>query len=46
MQNANYYLKYFKRKKEGICQESIQSRTTPDPGYQLENDNVTIRHHK
>ena len=24
----------------------IQSSTTPDPGYQWESDNVTIRHHK
>ena len=29
-------------KKEGIDQESIQSSTTPDPGYQWESDNVTI----
>ena len=35
-----------KSKKEGKDQESIQSSTTPDPGYQWENDNVTIRHHK
>ena len=33
-------------KKEGKDQESTQSSTTPDPGYQLESDNVTIRHHK
>ena len=33
-------------KKEDKDQESIQSSTTPDPGYQLESDNVTIRHHK
>ena len=33
-------------KKEGKYQESIQSSTTPDPGYQWESDNVTIRHHK
>ena len=33
-------------KKEGKDQESIQSSTTPDPGYQWESDNVTIRHHK
>ena len=33
-------------KKEGKDQESIQSSTTPDQGYQWENDNVTIRHHK
>ena len=33
-------------KKEGKDQELIQSSTTPDPGYQWESDNVTIRHHK
>ena len=33
-------------KKEGKDQESIQSSITPDPGYQWESDNVTIRHHK
>ena len=33
-------------KKEGKDQESIQSKTTLDPGYQWERDNVTIRHHK
>ena len=33
-------------KKEGKDQESIQSSTTPGPGYQWESDNVTIRHHK
>ena len=32
--------------KEGKDQESIQSSTTPDQGYQWESDNVTIRHHK
>ena len=35
-----------KSKKEGKDQESIQSITTPDPGYQWESDNFTIRHHK
>ena len=35
-----------KSKKEGKDQESIQSSTTPDPGYQWESDNVTIRRHK
>ena len=35
-----------KNKKEGKDQESIQSSTTPDQGYQWESDNVTIRHHK
>ena len=33
-------------KKEGKDQYSIQSSTIPDPGYQWESDNVTIRHHK
>ena len=33
-------------KKEGKDQESIQSSTTPDPGYQWESDNFTIKHHK
>ena len=33
-------------KKEGKDQESIQSSTKPDPGYQWESDNFTIRHHK
>ena len=33
-------------KKEGKGQESIQSSTTPDPGYQWESDKVTIRHHE
>ena len=36
----------YQSKKEGKDQESIQSSTTPDPGYQWESDNVTIRHHK
>ena len=27
-------------------QESIQSSNTPDPGYQLESDKLTVRHHK
>ena len=35
-----------KSKKEGKDQESIQSSTIPDPGYQWENDNFTIRLHK
>ena len=26
-------------------QESIQSSTTPDPGYQCESDKLTVRHH-
>ena len=35
-----------KSKKEGKDQESIQSSTTPDPGYQWESDNFTKRQHK
>ena len=35
-----------KSKEEGKDQKSIQSSTTPDPGYQWESDNVTIRDHK
>ena len=27
-------------------QESIQSSTTPNPGYQWESDKLTDRHHK
>ena len=27
-------------------QESIQLSTTPDPGYQWENDKLTVRHHR
>ena len=34
-----------KEKKEGKDQESIQSSTTSDQGYQWESDNFTIRHH-
>ena len=30
---------FFESKKEGKYQESIQSSTTPDPGYQWESDN-------
>ena len=33
-------------KKKGKDQESIQSSKPPDPGYQWESDNFTIRHHK
>ena len=33
-------------KKKAKDQESIQSSTTPDPGYQWESDNFTIRHHE
>ena len=34
------------KKKKGKDQESIQSSTTPDPGYQWESHNFSIRHHK
>ena len=37
---------YLLSKKKGRDQESIRSSTTPDPGYQWESDNFTIRHHK
>ena len=37
---------FYKSKKEGKDQESIQSSTISDPGYQWKSDNVTIRHHK
>ena len=43
---AKIFLSISLSKKEGKDQESIQSNTTPDPGYQWESDNVTIRHHK
>ena len=33
-------------KKEGKNQESIQSSTTHDPGYQWESNGPLIRHHK
>ena len=33
-------------KKEDKDQESIHSSTTPDPGYQWESDNFTVKHHK
>ena len=33
-------------KKDGKDQESIQSSTTPDPGYQWESNKLTVRHHK
>ena len=35
-----------KSMKKGKDQESIQSSTTPDPGYLWESDNFTNRHHK
>ena len=40
------FTKHQESKKEGKGQESIQSSTTPDLGYQRESDSVTIRHHK
>ena len=42
------YLAYeiCQRKKVGKDKESIQSNTTPDPGYKWENDNLTTRYHK
>ena len=44
--NSNFLHNPFdESKKEGKDQETIQSSTTPDPGYQWESD-VTIRHHK
>ena len=33
-------------KKVGKDQESMQSSTTRDPGYQWEIDKLTVRHHK
>ena len=33
-------------KKAGKDQESIQSSTTSDPGYQWESNKLTIWHHK
>ena len=33
-------------KKDGKDPESIQSSTTPDPGYQWESNKLTVRHHK
>ena len=35
-----------KSKEEDKDQESIQSSTTPDPGYQWESNKLTFRHHK
>ena len=40
------FTSFNKSKKQGKDQESIQSSTTPDPGYQWENDNFTIRLNK
>ena len=33
-------------KKDGNDQESIQSSTTPDPGYQWESNKLTVRRHR
>ena len=33
-------------KKYGKTQESIQSSTTPDQGYQWESSKLTVRHHR
>ena len=33
-------------KKDGKDQESIQSSTTSDPGYQWESNKLTVRHHR
>ena len=33
-------------KKDGKDQESIQSSTTPDPGYQWEKSKLTVRHNR
>ena len=41
-----FLLLSFESKKEGKDEDWIQSSTTPDPGYQLESDNVIIRHQK
>ena len=35
-----YYIQADQSRKEGKDQESIQSSTTPDPGYQWESDNL------
>ena len=33
-------------KKDDKDQESIQSSTVPDPGYQWESNKLTVRHHR
>ena len=43
---SNVRTLYCKSKKEGKDQESIQSSTTPYPGYQWKKNKLTIRHHK
>ena len=42
----NIAWKMLQSKKEGKDQETIQSSTTPDPGYQWESDNFILKHHK
>ena len=44
--DVSIYVGDHKVRKMGKDQEPIQSNTTPDPGYQWESDNFTIRHHK
>ena len=46
MDDRIYVYRWPQSKKKGKDQESIQSSTTPDTGYQWESDNFTIRHHK
>ena len=41
----HHHIWIFQSKNEGKDQESIQSSTTPDPGYQWESNKLTIRHH-
>ena len=43
---SNESLSSTESKKEGKDQKSIQSSTTPDPGYPLESNKLTIRHHQ
>ena len=38
-------IRFLQRKEEGKDQESIQSRTTPDPGTIWESDKNTRKHH-
>ena len=40
------FLGHGESKKEGKDQGSIQSSTTPDPGYKWESNKLTIRHYK
>ena len=43
---THVYIGFIESKKESKDRESIQSSTTPDPGYHWESDNFTIIHHK